>query len=135
MPCASSMNQILWTGRIGTWSPTTPSPHTMAVEGWFLLDIPPVRDLERMEYSMVYYLIICRSLTYAQRTEAALSRAGISARVMRAPKTIDSEGCSHGVRVSERSLAPALMVLAKAGLSPRRVFIMAPNGAYQEVLL
>ena len=26
---------------------------------------------------MVYYLIICRSLTYAQRTAAALERAGI----------------------------------------------------------
>ena len=26
---------------------------------------------------MLYYLIVCRSLTYAQRTAAALERAGI----------------------------------------------------------
>ena len=28
---------------------------------------------------MVYYLIVCRSLTYAQRTASALERAGITA--------------------------------------------------------
>lgn len=84
---------------------------------------------------MVYYLIICRSLTYAQRTEMALERAGIAAHILRAPKAIDSEGCSHAVKVSERNLAPALEVLALAGLSPRRVFIMASDGSYKEVLL
>jgi hypothetical protein len=84
---------------------------------------------------MVYYLIVCRSLTYAQRTEMALARAGITAHIMRAPKTIDSEGCSHGVKVAERNLANALVALAKAGLSPKRVFIMAGDGSYKEVLL
>lgn len=84
---------------------------------------------------MVYYLIVCRSLTYAQRTQLALERAGITAYVLRSPKVIDSEGCSHSVKVSERNLAPALMVLARVGLSPKRVFIMAGDGSYKEVLL
>lgn len=84
---------------------------------------------------MVYYLIVCRSLTYAQRTETALARAGITAHILRSPKVIDSEGCSHSVKVSERSLAPALVVLSKVGLSPKRVFIMASDGSYKEVLL
>ena len=44
---------------------------------------------------MVYYLIVCRSLTYAQRTEVALKRAGITTHILRSPKVIDSEGCSH----------------------------------------
>ncbi len=84
---------------------------------------------------MVYYLIVCRSLTYAQRTEAALARAGITAHVMRSPKVIDSEGCSHSVKVAERNLAQALAVLARVDLSPKRVFIMASDGSYKEVLL
>lgn len=84
---------------------------------------------------MVYYLIVCRSLTYAQRTEAALARAGIAAHLLRSPKVIDSEGCSHSVKVSERNLAAALVVLARVGLSPKRVFIMASDGSYKEVLL
>ena len=35
---------------------------------------------------MLYYLIVCRSLTYAQRTAAALERTGITARVIRSPR-------------------------------------------------
>ena len=34
---------------------------------------------------MVYYLIVCRSLTYAQRTASALERAGITAHILRSP--------------------------------------------------
>ena len=41
---------------------------------------------------MVYYLIICRSLTYAQRTAAVLERAGITARILRSPKSIAGDG-------------------------------------------
>lgn len=43
---------------------------------------------------MLYYLIVCRSLTYAQRTAAALERAGITAHILRSPKSIAGEGCS-----------------------------------------
>ena len=41
---------------------------------------------------MVYYLIVCRSLTYAQRTASALERAGITAHILRSPKMISGEG-------------------------------------------
>ena len=88
-----------------------------------------------MVIQMVYYLIICRSLTYAQRTEAALSKSGITATILRAPKSVDSEGCSHAVRVSERNLASALVILARVGLSPKRLFVFAGEGNYTVVLL
>ena len=84
---------------------------------------------------MVYYLIVCRSLTYAQRTEKALARAGIAARILRSPTLIDSEGCSHSVKISERNLAPALAALARAGLTPKRVFLAPGDGDYREVFL
>lgn len=82
---------------------------------------------------MVYYLIICRSLTYAQRTARVLERVGITAHIMRAPKSIAGEGCSHGVKISERRLPDALTVLARTGLTPSRVFLLSPDGTYQEV--
>ena len=59
---------------------------------------------------MLYYLIVCRSLTYAQRTAAALERAGITAHILRSPKSIAGEGC-------------------------RRIFITAGDGSYREVEL
>lgn len=84
---------------------------------------------------MVYYLIICRSLTYAQRTAQALERAGITAHILRSPTSITGEGCSHAVKVSERNLADALVVLARVGLTPKRVFIITGDGSYKEVRL
>lgn len=84
---------------------------------------------------MVYYLIVCRSLTYAQRTASVLERVGITAHIMRTPRSIAGEGCSHGVKISERRLPDALVVLNRAGFPPNRVFILAPDGSYQEVRL
>ncbi|MEG1720124.1 MAG: DUF3343 domain-containing protein [Pseudoflavonifractor sp.] len=82
---------------------------------------------------MVYYLIICRSLTYAQRTAQALERAGITAYILRAPKSISGEGCSHGVRVGERNIRDALLLLSRVGLSPSRIFMINHDGSYREV--
>lgn len=79
------------------------------------------------------YLIICRSLTYAQRTASVLERAGIPAPIQRAPRLVAEEGCSHAVRVAERHLAAALAALARAGLSPTRVYLHDRSGAYREV--
>ena len=84
---------------------------------------------------MVYYLIICRSLTYAQRTAAALERAGITAHIMRSPRSVSGTGCSHAVKVSERRLTDALTVLNRVDLSPGRVYIMSADGTYKEVSL
>ncbi len=85
--------------------------------------------------AMVYYLIICRSLTYAQRTAKVLERVGITAHIMRTPRSIAGEGCSHGVKIAQRRLPDALVALNRAGLSPSRVFILAADGTYQEVRL
>ncbi len=82
---------------------------------------------------MIYYLIICRSLTYAQRTARMLERAGISGHLMKVPKVIAKEGCSYGVKVSERRLTAALKLLRREGMSPRQVFLQAENGKYSEV--
>ena len=84
---------------------------------------------------MLYYLIVCRSLTHAQRSAAALERGGITARILRSPKSIAGEGCSHSVKVSQRSLPEALRILQRAELSPKRIFITAGDGSYQEVEL
>ena len=84
---------------------------------------------------MLYYLIICRSLTYAQRTAAALERVGIPARILRSPKSIAGEGCSHSVKVAQRDLTEALRVLRQAALTPKRIFIATGDGSNQEVAL
>ncbi|SBW04537.1 conserved hypothetical protein [uncultured Eubacteriales bacterium] len=84
---------------------------------------------------MVYYLIICRSLTYAQRTAQALERAGITAHILRSPRAVTDQGCSHAVKISERNLSDALQVLKRVGLSPKQIFIIDSDGSYKEVRL
>lgn len=81
---------------------------------------------------MVNYLIICRSLTYAQRTAQVLDRAGIPGHIMRAPRSISGDGCSHGVRIGERWLTRALEVLNRDGLPPRAVYVQGAEGKYSE---
>ena len=82
---------------------------------------------------VVYYLIVCRSLTYAQRTASVLERAGVTARILRAPRSVIGEGCGYGVKVSERSLAESLVLLNRMGLKPRGVYIAEADGSYREV--
>ncbi|MFQ9917102.1 MAG: DUF3343 domain-containing protein [Flavonifractor plautii] len=85
---------------------------------------------------MVYYLIVCRSPTYAQRTafrSGAGGHYGPTSSARR--KMISGEGCSHSVKVSERNLAPALLILGRVGLTPKRIYIMSSDGSYKEVLL
>lgn len=84
---------------------------------------------------MVYYLIVCKSLTYAQRTAEVLERAGISARILRSPRQIAGSGCSHSVKIAERSLNAALRALRRGELAPTSVFVTQGDNSYREVLL
>lgn len=84
---------------------------------------------------MVYYLIICRSLTYAQRTAKTLERAGITSYILRTPKHIAKEGCGHGVKISQKNLERGLTVLKQADLTPKQVYITFGDNSYREVEL
>ena len=63
-------------------------------------------------------IIMCRSLTYAQRASSALERAGITATISRAPQELTNRGCGY---------------LARAGIPHGRLFRAEPGGGYTEV--
>ena len=46
------------------------------------------------------YLIVCRSLTYAQRTVTALEHSGIPANILRSPTGLSAGGCSFCFKIS-----------------------------------
>ena len=81
------------------------------------------------------YLIMCRSLTYAQRVSNALERAGIPARVLRSPGEISPTGCSYSVRIAARNLARALTVLHQARLPHLGIYVNTAGYGYREVSL
>jgi len=77
-------------------------------------------------------LILARSVTYAQRMQKALMRAGIRCGVFRAPRELTERGCAYVVKVAAYDLAPALTVLYEASLQPLQIFHFS-EGRYQEV--
>ncbi|NCB50983.1 MAG: DUF3343 domain-containing protein [Clostridia bacterium] len=82
---------------------------------------------------MQQYIIMCRSLTYAQRAAAALEKAGITAATSRAPLELTDGGCGYCVKVSERRFHDALKTLQCSGLPYGRVYRRDVAEAYAEV--
>ena len=80
-------------------------------------------------------LIVCRSLTYAQRTSVVLEREGISNHVLRTPAHLSDKGCGYAVKISHKRLTDALSALNGVDLTPNRVLIALGNGSYREVSL
>ena len=79
------------------------------------------------------YLIMCRSLTYAQRVANALERSGVPARVLRSPGEISPAGCSYSVKIAARNLARALTVLKETGLPYLGIYVNSAGYGYREV--
>jgi hypothetical protein len=82
---------------------------------------------------VVYYLLICRSLTYAQRTAKALERTGITAIVTKVPQIISSDGCGYCVKVSAKNVSNAMIALKDAEMFPVKIFVLYADGNYNEV--
>ena len=81
---------------------------------------------------MDYYLIIARSVTFAQRMQRALTREGLRCQIFRAPRELTEMGCAYALRISVSDLIPALTVLHRASLNPVQIFLYQ-KGLYQEV--
>ncbi|MEG1632533.1 MAG: DUF3343 domain-containing protein [Oscillospiraceae bacterium] len=82
---------------------------------------------------MQQYIIMCRSLTYAQRAMATLERSGITTAVSRAPRELSPQGCGYCLKVSQKRFNAALGILAAAGEPRGRLFRIEDNGEYTEV--
>ena len=81
---------------------------------------------------MEHYLIIARSVTYAQRMQRTLAQRGIRSRIFRAPRDLTDRGCAYAVQIQAGELAAALTALHREGLDPVQIFL-SQRGFYQEV--
>lgn len=81
---------------------------------------------------MEQYWIIARSVTYAQRIEKTLSRAGIRARIFRSPRELSERGCAYVVEIPGGALQTALSILRGTDLYPSKVYRFY-RGNYKEI--
>jgi len=84
---------------------------------------------------MSHYLLMCKSLTYAQRTAKTLERYGITAIVTKGPQGLSDKGCVYCVKIPEKRLADAITVMHAAELDPVKVFLQEKGGIISEVAI
>ena len=77
-------------------------------------------------------LIMCKSLTKAQRASLLLERRGIGAAVVKAPQALRQNGCGYAVSLY-RHIPEAIAILKSNGLSGERILQRESNGNYIEV--
>ena len=77
---------------------------------------------------MEHYLIIARSVNYAQR----MQRAGIRSRIFRAPRELTDGGCAYDVQIADSDLTAALTALHRESLDPVQIFL-TQRGTFREV--
>lgn len=81
---------------------------------------------------MEHYIILARSVTYAQRMQRSLGRAGIRCQIFRPPRDLTDLGCAYAVRIAFSDLRMALAALRRDALEPVQIFI-EQQGQYREV--
>lgn len=78
------------------------------------------------------YLIMCRSLTNAQRAASVLEKKGITATIIKAPQGISTSGCAYALSLY-RYFDEASKLLKNNGLLTGKRFKNVGNGEYTEV--
>lgn len=82
---------------------------------------------------MQSYLLLCRSITHAQRMNTALGRAGVRGTIFRPPMGLSDKGCGYAVRIGKPYLDAAIQQLRAVQIFPERVFFSVGDGTYREI--
>ena len=69
----------------------------------------------------MYYILMCRSMTAAQKTARALQRAGVFAAVTKAPQSANPNGCTYGVKIAERNISGTTAILSREKLQVEKI--------------
>ena len=83
---------------------------------------------------MMQYLIMCPTLTWAQRTQRTLERAGLSASVVKAPQCLSARGCGYAVSIRRREKEAAAL-LKDSGYISGKIYVREDGGEYTEAKL
>ena len=84
---------------------------------------------------MRIYFITVRSVTFGQRAESVLRRAGIPCSLQRTPGWMEEQGCGYCLRLRTDDIMPAVTLLRAGQVSFRRVYVQTWDGEVEEVRL
>lgn len=81
------------------------------------------------------YLITFRSVTYAQRGERLLNRAGERCSLKRTPRWMEEQGCGYSLRLQTDNIERAVTLLRGEQLPMRKVYLRREDGSLEEITL
>lgn len=73
-------------------------------------------------------LITFRSVTPAQRAEAALRRKGVDCNIQRTPKWMEQQGCGYSIRLKAMHLPTALSCFSGEEIPYKKVYFQKEKG-------
>jgi hypothetical protein len=82
---------------------------------------------------MKFYFITFRSVTFAQRGEQVLNKAGIRCTLQRTPRWMESQGCGYSLRIWTADVKASVELLREEGVPMRKVYVQGDNGVLEEV--
>ena len=77
--------------------------------------------------------ITFRSVTFAQRGEGLLRRAGIPCALQRTPKWMEAQGCGYSLRMDRSDLGRSRELLHAAQVPYRKVYQRREDGTVEEM--
>ena len=81
------------------------------------------------------WLITFRSVTYAQKGESALKKAGLSCRMHKTPRALSARGCGYCLQVADKEVMASVMLLQEQGIAYEKTYMLASNGKPEERML
>ena len=81
------------------------------------------------------WLITFRSVTFAQKGERQLKKAGITCTMQRTPKELSERGCGYCLRIPGRNAMEAVEILREKQVSFGKVYAITEDGRPEERIL
>lgn len=79
--------------------------------------------------------ITFRSVTFAQKAERILKKAGLECTMQRTPKELSVRGCGYCLRIRAGSALEASRLLEGEKVDYGKLYAAKPNGGYEELHL
>ena len=82
---------------------------------------------------MKTYFVTFRSVTFAQRGESVLKKAGVGCTLQRTPRWMEAQGCGYCLRLGLRDGPKAVELLREKQVQMRKIYLQTEDGDIQEV--
>jgi hypothetical protein len=80
-------------------------------------------------------LLVCSSVTYAQRAKKQLNNKGIYAAIIKTPSEASLDGCHYAVSINKKDLTRAVKILNEMDLAVKKIYLSQHGEIIEEMRL